>query len=309
MNYNSLLKKYICYVCSIIWIILCVKKFNFQVIFKIKNNFLELRMLKIMTILCMFISVSSFSQKTKSDTLVQKKKSKLPLYYPQNVFFWDAQTVVTPSGWGASNNTIFAGVTYVPDQVYAEGASDGSAVIGVGLGNPFRNVGFEYSARMNDISTQGEYSHFLKLHKYLGKGTSLAVGGMHLLPAPTTDGISSFYVALSHALQIRSSVPGSSLLNINIGYGDGRFANKSPRDILEGKGSKGTGVFGSLAYNMFLNHSLIVEWSGINLHVAVNSRPFKRIPFFLKASLVDLTSYSGDGARLMVSGFFTYTIK
>jgi hypothetical protein len=262
-----------------------------------------------MAVLCLFITLSSYGQKKDKIKKSDKVKNELPVFYPKNLIFLAGQTVITPSGWGAANNTVFSGATVVTRQIYTD-EPDGTMVFGVGLGNQFKTLGLELSTRMNDISTQGEYSYAVKAHRYLGKGTSVAVGAMHLFPAPTTDGIQSYYVSLSHALQfIPSKIPGVSLINLNVGVGNGMFARKSALDRIDGKGSKGTYVFGSLAYNLFLNHSLIAEWSGTNLHMAINSRPFKRFPFFLKASFVDLTTNSGDGVRFVLSSSIAYTFR
>jgi len=250
-----------------------------------------------------------FSQQPQFDITSTVKENKLPLYHPKTLLFGNGKTVMTPSGWGGYGNTIFVGGGMALRQVYAD-KPDGAAVFGIGLGNPFRNIGFEISTKMNDLSEQDGFSYFFKIHKYIGKGTSLAFGGDHLFFTNDSDGISSYFLSLSHAFQnMPSKIPGLSRMNINIGIGSGKFANKSPRDEAEGKGKTGTYIFGSLAYQLFRNHSFIVEWSGINFNIAVSSKPIRRLPVFLKISLVDLTSYSGDGVRVVICGVVAYSIS
>lgn len=86
----------------------------------------------------------------------------------------------------------------------------------------------------------------------------------------------------------------------SVGLGSGRFANRSPHDIAEGKGEQGTRVFGNAAIEVQPDLNLILEWSGINLHAGASYvvQVYGQ-SVGLTLGLVDLTGYSGDGARLV----------
>ena len=250
------------------------------------------------------------SQIPQFEVLPNLKENTLPYYYPKTLFFGNGKTLMTPASFGAYGNTLFIGGGIALRQVYAN-VPDGAAVVGIGFGNPFKLLGVELAAKMNDLSEQNNFSYSFKLHKYIYNGTSIAIGANHLFYDYTqTDATSSFYACISHAIQgLPSNVPGRSRLNLNAGIGFGKYSEKSPKDIAEGKGTKGTYIFGSVAYQLFRGNSLIVEWSGINLNVGLSTRPLKRLPFFFKIGVVDLTKYSGDGPRVVISGVCALTFK
>lgn len=244
----------------------------------------------------------------KSEQINTSAISELPFYFPQTLYFGSGNSIMTPTGLGASNNTIFAGGGVAFRQVYADDP-DGSEYLGVGLGNPYRNIGFVLTATVNDLSGQDNISYGFKMHKCIGRGTSIAFGGTQLFRSDESDGRESFYFAVSHTLQnLPSASPGRSLLILNIGIGNGQFSHKSEMDIAKGKGKYGTGVFGSIAYGLLKNTSLIVEWSGLNLNTGFSMIPLKKIPFYCSLGLVDLTSNSGDGVRMVCSGGLYFKI-
>ena len=87
---------------------------------------------------------------------------------------------------------------------------------------------------------------------------------------------------------------------MSAGVGTGRFAKKSDRDFSEGKGRNGTAGFGSIAVEVASGMNAIVEWTGTNLLTGVNRTiQLQNVPVSLSLGLTDLTSYSGDGVRLI----------
>ena len=218
-----------------------------------------------------------------------------------------ATTLTTPSGWGAWGNTIFAGAGITSPAPYAND-SDGAATVGFGVGNPAENVGLQLSATVNDLSEQDNLSYGAVLHRYLGNGTSVAIGGEHLFrDKDESDAGESYYLALGHAFRgVSSSTPGSSGLHGSVGVGNGRFANKSPLDFATGKGEKGSYVFGALGYEIFPRTNLIIEWSGLNLNAGVAIAPFESFPFGVTLGAADLTDNSGDGVRFIGAAGLAY---
>ena len=216
-----------------------------------------------------------------------------------------AKSILTPAAWGAAYGVAFAGAGLMDRSPYLD-STDGVVSLGVGLGDPVLTLGLEVTTTMSDLSEANNFSLSFKLHRYLGAGTAIAVGGESLF---SNDEISddfgdSFFAVLSHTFQgIPSARQGVGRLHASVGVGSGRFANRSPRDISEGKGEHGTGVFGNAALEVQPDLNLIVEWSGINLHAGaafVVGAAGQSIG--LSLGFADLTSYSGDGVRLVGGG-------
>lgn len=211
------------------------------------------------------------------------------------------KTLMTPSGWGAWGNAIFIGVGGTEPQVYSS-EFDGAISLGAGFGHPVKNAGLQLTATIQDVSGMDNISYGIKVHKYLSRGISMAIGAEQLFGSKESTADESFYIAASRASQQHpSAIPGISKLHMNIGLGNGRFGNKSPRDVEEGKSEHGTYLFGGLAYEVYKNTNLILEWSGINLHAGVSITPVETIPVGITVGAADLTSNSGDGVRLIFS--------
>jgi len=213
-----------------------------------------------------------------------------------------ANTLTVPSGWGAWGNTIFAGAGLTSPQAYSD-KDDGVAGVGFGVGDPVENLGLQVSLSVNDLSEQNNLSYGAVLHRYIGLGTSVAVGGEHLFRDKNKSDVGeTYYLVLGYACQnIPSRSEGASGLHGSIGVGGGRFAHKSPSDVLDGKGEGGTYVFGALAYEVFTRTNLILEWNGLNLNAGIGILPFKHFPIGLTFGAADLTSNTGDGVRFISS--------
>ena len=213
-----------------------------------------------------------------------------------------AKSVMTPTGWGAAYGAVFAGVGVSERNPWLP-SSDGVVGAGLGLGDPILNVGVQLGVTISDLSEFDNYAYSFKLHRYLGGGTAVAVGGGSLLTGGSfvDDLGESFYLVVSHVFQgVASPRPGVGRLHLSAGVGSGRFANTSERDVAEGKHENGTWVFGNAALEVARDVNLIVEWSGINLHAGV-SKAFQvgHVALAFSLAAADLTGYSGDGARLL----------
>ena len=227
-----------------------------------------------------------------------------------------AHGALTPSGFGAWGNMVFAGIGSTNPQAYSD-EGDLIGVAGVGLGNPTKIVGVQLQIYMLDVSDQDRYSLGFKVHKYFGYGTSIAIGAQNLLAfgkefreGSITDAPSSYYVVLSHDLRYNYSPENPlSKASFSIGAGTGRYSEKSPSDIAAGRGESGTYVFGALGYSIFPSLSYYIEWSGINLHTGISfSHFFKTVPvgFSISVGAADLTRYSGDQVRFISSIAISY---
>jgi len=260
-----------------------------------------IRLLAVSLIGVGWMAGTSFAETGSPGDLVQEPL--YDVYLPNRA----ATTLATPSGWGAWGNTIFIGGGITSPAPYSED-SDGAAAVGFGIGNPAKNVGLQMSATVNDLSEQDNVSYGALLHRYLGYGTSVSIGGEHLFrDEDESDVGESYYLAFGHAFQnVVSDTPGQSGLHGSIGVGTGRFAHKSPLDVADNKGEKGSYVFGALAYEIFENTNVILEWSGLNLNAGVAIAPFENFPLGVTLGAADLTDNSGDGVRFIGAAGLAY---
>ena len=213
-----------------------------------------------------------------------------------------AKSIMTPSAWGAAYGSAFVGAGAVERQPYLPTA-DGVVGLGYGMGDPVLRVGLQLGTTVSDLSDFDNLSFSFKLHRYLARGTSVAIGGESLLSYDqfADDAGDTFYFVVSHVVQaFGSSRPGVGRVHVSAGVGTGRFAKKSDRDFSEGKGRNGTAGFGSIAVEVASGMNAIVEWTGTNLLTGVNRTiQLQNVPVSLSLGLTDLTSYTGDGVRLI----------
>lgn len=206
---------------------------------------------------------------------------------------WHAKSVTTPVAWGASNNVLFMGIGGTKPAPYAT-VADGAAVIGFGVGDPRKNVGLQLSLTQLDLSELDRYSMSFHLHRKLGHADGVAVGINNIYLSSGGDGVTSVYAVYSKAL------PGNPKLHFSIGAGNGKYAEKSPNDIMTGKGAHGTYVFGNVACEIAGAFNVIADWNGLNLNAGVGKTiRIADIPIAAVVGAADLTDNSGDGARLV----------
>lgn len=216
----------------------------------------------------------------------------------------NGKSLTTPVAWGASNNVIFAGVgTTTPSQYSPK--SDGIAILGAGIGDPVKNIGFEFYITSIDLSQWKEYSASFQLSRDLGEGSAVGVGLQRLMITDGGDTPKSFYAVYSKGVQSHPYIneeTGTSKLTYSIGVGSGVYGDKSPRDVVEGRGEHGTYVFGNIAYEVAHSFNVITDWNGLNLNAGVSKTLFiSRIPVGVTLGVADLTHNSGDGPRLIVA--------
>jgi hypothetical protein len=208
--------------------------------------------------------------------------------------------MMTPTGWGGASPYIFGYIGGTFPQVYTN-KSDMIAAAGLSMGNAYKNVNVTGIFNVLNVSEFNTFSGSLIISRYLGRGTSMSVGGLNLLAGNRSDAGASYYVAISHASQkIKSKIPGYSGLSYTIGAGSGRFYDKSRKDSLAGRGSHGTAVFGNISYEVTKGLNVIAEWSGLNLGFAFSFRPSFKLPA-INFGLADLTRNSGDRIRFIAS--------
>ena len=215
-----------------------------------------------------------------------------------------AKAIMTPTAWGAAFGSAYLGAGAARRTPYLPSA-DGIVGMGYGMGDPVLSVGLQIGTTIYDLSEFNNVSFSFKLHRYLARGTTIALGGESLFAndALRDDAGDTFYLVMSHVVQtLGSSRPGIGRVHVSAGVGTGRFAKKSDRDLSEGRGRNGTMAFGNVAVEVARGMNLILEWSGTNLLTGM-SKAFQtqRVPILLSVGFADLTTYSGDGVRFVAA--------
>lgn len=268
------------------------------------------RFLKIGFIFCIAVSIfcplKSYSQnpfekdlRKKMDSLISEKGKIVISQYmlPNN----SVSSIMTPSGWGSYGTFIYG----VLGGIYPAGYTNKADLIGtagITFGNPSKAVNVSASVNVARVSEFQDFSVNLVLSKEIFKNSSVSVGGLQLFADEKISDAAfhTYYIAFSHAVQtVKSKRPGFAALSYTIGFGTGRFLLKSPYDVARGKGKYGTGVFGSVSYEIFKQVNLNAEWSGLNLGFSTGFRPIKNNNLTIGLGVYNLTKYTGDRAGII----------
>jgi hypothetical protein len=211
--------------------------------------------------------------------------------------------LLTPTGFGGYGTYIFGGLGGAYPEVYRNNKADLIGSIGFCVGNPESAVNFASSLNLTDVHRFRDFSGNFILSRKLFAGTSISAGALQMFANDKQSDSpgSTFYMAISHAVQtIPSLTPGCSRLSYTIGLGSGRFYEKSPIDIANGKGTHGTAIFGSISFEAIRHVSINAEWTGMNLGFSAGLRPFKS-PISFGIGVANLTRYSSDKANMVFS--------
>lgn len=261
----------------------------------------------IVAVLSLFAVGNLYAQESSSIIEAQSTYNISNILLPNSA----GKAMTTPSAWGAWGGMFFVGAGLTSPQVYSKD-DDGGASFGFGFGNPSKNLGIQLSESVMDLSEHNNYSTGIKIHRYLGSGTAIAIGAEHLFAdKDESDSDESYYIVVSRASQKLSSPsnPNISRMHVSLGFGSGRFAEKTEMDEIKGKGRKGTILFGSFAFEIIKNTNLVIEWNGTNLAAGITITPFKNVPFGISLGAADLTSNSGDGTRFIASTGLCFKLR
>lgn len=208
------------------------------------------------------------------------------------------------SAFGAAWGQGFIGAGYQERARYRD-EDDGTAVVGIGLGDPRRYVGIEVAVTSSNTLEQTPFQDgFLsfKVHRSLPSGFGIAVGVENIVdwdgddnPDSGPDADESWYGVVSKVWGLDGTTPFKTV-TASLGVGSGRF--QSEEDFLADE--DGIGVFGALATQIVDQVSLIADWNGQDLGIGASIAPFQSFPLVVTPAVMDVTENAGDGARFVV---------
>lgn len=214
--------------------------------------------------------------------------------------------LTTPVGWGALPGSVYAVGGVTKPSPY-DPKADAALTVGLGMGDPIKYVGVQTEIISLDISGWSRYAMNIRLHRYLGKANSIAIGGETIVLQDSespSDAKESYYIVYSKGVQNDKFInkrTGRTKLHYSIGIGTGRFREKSDFDIDSGKGRYGTSVFGNAAYELLGICNVICDWNGMNFNVGLskNIKLFNLITLGANIGISDITKSSGDSKRII----------
>lgn len=197
----------------------------------------------------------------------------------------------SPIAFGASFGVVGIGVygQTLPDefngvQISDDEDFDGSAALVFGLGDADEYVGLETAVvttsltGSSDLTGNPDSDGFgesgglsFKLHSNLPGGAAVAVGviGTSRWGNAEDQNVSSVYANASKVFSIDTGTRRHALV-ATVGVGDGGFTNDFDDD--------GVNVFGTLAFYITRQYSLIVDHTGRFTNVGVSAAPFNGFP-------------------------------
>jgi hypothetical protein len=217
------------------------------------------------------------------------------------------KSMLTPDGWGAAYGTVFGGVGGTIPAPYTD-KSDAAVGVGVGIGNPVKNLGIQTTAVLLDLSDWKRFAINLKFHRYLGYGNSLAFGINNILVEDLrfpSDSEPCYYLVYSQAVQNNNFIneeTGKSKLHFSVGLANGRFLEGNPF-IPDPKNDYATKIFGNISYELFNECNAFAEWDCVGLNAGF-SKTFmlgKQSAIVASVGAADLTNRGNDRIRFIWS--------
>lgn len=209
-----------------------------------------------------------------------------------------ASTMLTPTGWGSTQSFAFVSASGTPNQLYSNKPDMGLRA-GFGLGDSRKVVSLVGMVNVYDASSLAriklrDVTYSFIASRSLGKWGSISVGSLNnFADTSATDGVHSYFGAYSWAPRgLKEVTPGNPRLSFTVGVGSGKFLFKTEADMQSGRGSRGTGVFASVSYDLVKNFALNAEWTGVNLGLTTAYRLPNKMTIF--AGVAQLTRVSGD---------------
>ncbi len=219
-----------------------------------------------------------------------------------------------PSAFGASNNSVFVGLSYgasVNDGLFTfynsanKKVADGSMNFGIGLGDA-SDLAAEVSVGIISMTCQKGKSCFaadgtmgLKLHKRFDNTfiDGFALGYSDLVRWGEASDFATIYVAASKDISV---VDKEALFTVGIGTGG--FRSQSDVDSNKNNPNLFTGIGVKLAPRLSLSSS----WNGSTLNAGFGISPFD-FPLSVSTGVTDITDVKREGMRYSINFGYSFS--
>lgn len=215
-----------------------------------------------------------------------------------------SSTFLTPTAYGAQGGDAYvavSGATVNNDRVL-----DGSASVGLGLGNAVNTVGAELSVGI--ISLDGFADDGIvgfKLHKTFPQANNLAVAVGWANPikwGAARNEKNTFYGVVTQRFDLQPNRSNPLPLTASVGVGTGSFRSAG---AIAAKDNP-LNLFGSVGLRVIPKVSVISSWTGSAVGLGVSAAPFN-VPLIINAGVSDLTDNTRGGTQFTGSIGYSFS--
>lgn len=221
-----------------------------------------------------------------------------------------SSSILSPTAFTARWGQGFTGAGFQERARYSD-SSDGAISMGFGVGDPRKNVAFQTTMTILDLTNNNNYddgfmkrgSFSFKAGRIVANNWMVAVGIENALVWGFTDAGTSVYGVASRTFNLKESTAEPlSRLTVSLGLGNGRFRTED--DFSNDKNT--VNVFGSVGLRIAQPVSAIADWYGQDLSLGVSVVPLPNIPLVISPAFTDITGSAGDGVRFRVGVGYSY---
>ena len=215
-----------------------------------------------------------------------------------------ASTFLVPNAYGADWGDAFVGAALNTNGNTSK--FDGSASLGIGLGDAVDFVGLEINSSL--ISLDGfadDGTLGFKLHKVFPSAGNLgiAVGWENPVKwGDAGDEEETYYGVVSNQFDLQRGQVNPLPMTVSVGIGTGAYRSAGAVD----DDNNDLNVFGSVSLRVQPELSVISSWTGRALGIAASAAPF-RDPFVFTIGLSDVTDNTPEGIRLTGSVGYAFS--
>ena len=191
-----------------------------------------------------------------------------------------------PIGYGPNWGAIYGSVSGV-NRWPGGTKSDGSALIGAGLGNSDQYVGGSLNFLVDSLGLRDErfaQNNLLSgaLTRWLTPNTSIAVGASNIFGSGAFNNTSyGLYAAGTHLIPLTPNASFATPIAVTVGFGSGNFI--SPSEMRVNKRDANVDAFGSLSVSPIEQLTVIGDYTAQVLTCGVSVLPIKTIPLVATA--------------------------
>lgn len=218
-------------------------------------------------------------------------------------------SITSPNAFGqmVSNPSVFLSSSYV-SHWSGTTSDDGNISGGFAFGNARKYVGVSVGILVDAVGVDQHFdkngSWSLRINRYLGQSTALAIGGTMGGWGAMHNQSHGYYLAMTHGFDTKIPV------TVNFGVGTGGYysiaQSQTGSDSL-----KKIGAFGGVGVSLFKNSSVIADYTGQQLSLGANYifTFFKKLPIFISVAAVNVGKHNGDNPYMQSSLGMSYSFK